>query len=403
MSVVSAPVRSAPVLDIDPFNVANLIDWLPIDRAIREAGPVAYLPQYDLWAVGGYDTVQNIFRDWENFSSASGTGLTNVRKAQAWRKPSPILEVDPPQHTRARTVLARILSPGAINKLREAFRSEAEKVVETVVAKGTFDAVPELIESFIFKVMPDAIGLPAEGRENLLPYANLNFNAAGPRNELYDKALAAAGDSPQWVADQCQADRLRPGSFGAQIFDAASAGDLDAEDAPLLVRSFLTASLDTTIYGIGLALHAFATNPEQWDILRGKPEAARSAFDEVLRFNAPSPYIARTTTRDIVVEGVEIPAESKVLLCLGAANRDPRRWPDPDKFDLTRRTAGQMSFGTGIHGCVGQVVARLEAEVVLNALATRVDRIELAAQPVWRPTNWLRGLSSLPLTVHRKA
>ncbi len=397
------PATATPTLDVDPFAVESLTNWLPVDRAIREQAPLVYLPQYNLYATGRFDLANTIFRDWENFSSASGTGLTNVRKEQAWRKPSPILEADPPQHTRARAVLARILSPVAMKRLRDVFAEQAERAVEAVVVKGRFDAVPELIESFVFKVMPDAIGLPAEGRENLLPYANLNFNAAGPRNELYFKALEQAGTSPDWVIAQCQPDKLSAGGFGAQIFEAADNGQLDAEDAPLLVRSFLTASLDTTIYGIGLAIHAFATNPDQWTMLRANPSLARSAFEEVLRFTAPSPYIARTTAREVELDGVRLPAEQKVLLCLGAANRDARRWDDPDRFDITRRTVGHLGFGTGIHACVGQVVARLEAEVVLTALASRVEQLELSGEAVWRPTNWLRGFASLPITVHRSA
>jgi hypothetical protein len=167
----------------------------------------------------------------------------------------------------------------------------------------------------------------------------------------------------------------------------------------LLVRVFLTAALDTTIFGMGLALHAFATHPAQWDILRAEPALARGAFDEVLRYTAPSPFIARTTTAEVEIDGVQLGAEEKVVMFIAAANRDPRRWENPDRFDVKRRATGHMAFGTGVHGCVGQIVARLEAEVVLNALLRKVRRFELAGEPELRFTNWLRGFARLPLSV----
>ena len=390
---------AAPVLDVDPFDTAVLLDPIPCDTAIREAGPVVWLSSHRLWAMGRHAEVAAAFNDWQTYSSAAGTGLTHNRKEAPWRKPSVILEVDPPQHSRTRTVLARILSPAAMARLRSDFQATADALVERLVAQRRFDAATDLAGVFPMQVLPDAVGLPQAGREHLLPYANLNFNAMGPKNALYQAALAAAGDAPQWVVQQCRRENLAPEGFGAQIYAAHDRGELELEEAELLVRVFLTAALDTTIYGIGMALHAFACHPAQWQALRDDASLTRAAFDEVLRHNAPSPFIARTTTREVEVGGVRIPADEKVLLCLGAANRDPRRWPRPDEFDIRRRPTGHLAFGAGIHGCVGQMVARLEAEVVFNALRQRVARIDLDGTPQLRPTNWLRGWQHLPVVV----
>jgi 4-methoxybenzoate monooxygenase (O-demethylating) len=125
----------------------------------------------------------------------------------------------------------------------------------------------------------------------------------------------------------------------------------------------------------------------------------RLAFEEVLRFEAPVQTFFRTTTRDVNVGGVRLGEGEKVLLFFGAANRDPRRWERPDEFDVKRRATGHMTFGTGIHGCVGQAVARLEAEAVLNAFAKRVARFEMTAEPKRRLNNTLRGFDTLPLRV----
>jgi len=388
-----------PSLDVDPFDIAVMLNPHACDALVRETAPAVWLPQYGFWAVGRHQHVQAIFNDHKNFSSAAGTGLTHNRKETPWRKPSIILEVDPPEHTRARTVLARILSPATVARLRAAFQAEADRLVDELVARRTFDAATELAQAFAMKVMPDAVGLPEKGRENLLPYANLNFNAMGPKNALYQSAVAAAGDAPQWVEFQCRRENLAREGFGTQIYAAVDTGEIDASDAALLVRVFLTAALDTTIFGIGLGLHAFTQNPAQWAALRANPSLTRATFDEVLRYTAPSPFIGRTTTAEVEIEGVKLGADEKVVMFIAAANRDPRRWENPDQFDISRRATGHMAFGTGVHGCVGQMVARLEAEVVFNALVRKVSHFELAGEPELRPTNWLRGFAKLPISV----
>jgi hypothetical protein len=184
-----------------------------------------------------------------------------------------------------------------------------------------------------------------------------------------------------------------------QIFRAVDSGELTEAEAGMLVRSFLSAGIDTTVYGLGNALYCFASYPAQWTILRDNPKLARNAFEEVLRFEAPVQTFFRTTTKPVEVSGVRLGEGEKVLLFLAAANRDPRRWDKPDTFDISRRATGHMTFGTGIHGCVGQAVARLESEAILGALARRVASIELAGTPSWRLNNTLRGLDTLPLRV----
>jgi cytochrome P450 len=187
--------------------------------------------------------------------------------------------------------------------------------------------------------------------------------------------------------------------LGMQIFAAVDADELTEAEAGMLVRSFLSAGVDTTVYGLGNALWCFARYPEQWTILRENPSLIRLAFEEVLRFEAPVQTFFRTTTREIDVAGVRLGEGEKVLLLFGAANRDPRRWDRPDHFDVRRRATGHMTFGTGIHGCVGQAVARLESEALFGALAKRVAAFELTGEPTRRLNNTLRGFDTLPLRV----
>jgi len=387
------------VSSVDPFSHAFLENPYPHHEAMREAGPVVWLEHYGIWAMARHQEVRDALTDWQTYCSGAGVGLSDFRKETPWRPPSIILEADPPLHTRTRAVLTRILSPAAINVLRETLTREAEALVDRLLEKREFDGVADLAEAYPLKVFPDSVGISKEGRENLLPYGGMVFNGFGPRNDLFEKAMANAGPVRDWIMSKCSRAALAPDGLGMQIFRAVDAGELTEAEAGMLVRSFLSAGVDTTVYGLGNALYCFAKYPHQWTALRENPSLIRPAFEEVLRFEAPVQTFFRTTTTAVDVGGVHLGEGEKVLLFLAAANRDPRRWERPDEFDVRRRATGHMTFGTGIHGCVGQAVARLEAEAVFAALARRAASFEMTAEPTRRLNNTLRGLDTLPLRV----
>jgi 4-methoxybenzoate monooxygenase (O-demethylating) len=397
----AAPQPEAPTglpqSDIDPFSHEFFDDPYAAHQALREAGPVVWLKRYGIYAVARHQEVLAVLQDWQTFCSSRGVGLSDFAKEKPWRPPSLVLETDPPEHDRARAVLNRVLSPAAMKELRAGFAAAAETMVRQVAAREVIDAIPELAEAFPLSVFPDAVGLPRVGREHLLPYASLAFNAFGPPNELRRRALERAAPHVAWVTEHCARDKLSPDGFGARVHAAADSGQVTPAEATLLVRSLLTAGLDTTVNGIGAALYCLARFPEQWEKLRRDPSLARNAFEEAVRFESPVQTFFRTTTKPAVLGGVAIPEGQKVLMLLGAANRDPRRWDDPDAYDVTRRTSGHVGFGAGVHMCVGQLLARLEGEVLLAALARAVAAIEIAG-PVERAyNNTLRGLASLPI------
>jgi len=386
-----------PVSEIDPFSPAFLHDPYPHHQSLREAGPVVWLAHYRIWAMARHQEVRDALTDWQTYCSGAGVGLSDFRKEPPWRPPSIILEADPPLHTRTRAVLTRILSPAAISVLRTTFEREAEALVERLIDKREFDGIADLAEAFPLKVFPDAVGIADEGRENLMRYGNMVFNSFGPRNDLLERAMENAGPVRDWIMSKCSRGALAPDGLGMQIFQAVDSSALMEAEAGMLVRSFLSAGIDTTVFGLGNALYCFARYPEQWTALRKNPALNRLAFEEVLRFEAPVQTFFRTTTKDVEVANVKLGEGEKVLLFLAAANRDPRRWERPDQFDIRRRASGHMTFGTGIHGCVGQAVARLEGEALLGALAKRVTAFELIGEPTRRLNNTLRGFDTLPL------
>src|SRR3954463_10512212 len=381
-----AAPAGVPSLDVDPFSTEFFDNMHTIHQVLREAGPVVWLAKWGIYGVARYAEGHGVLHDPLTFCSGRGVGLSDFAKEKPWRPQSIILEADPPAHTRTRAGLNQVLSATALKPLRAHFTAVAEAKIDELLARGSFDAVADLAESYPLSVFPDAMGLKQDGRENLLPYASLVFNAFGPPNALRQEALERSAPHQAYVAAQCQRDNLAPGGFGACIHARADAGDITHAEAPLLVRSLLSAGIDTTVNGLGAAVYCLARFPEQFARLRSDPTLARNAFEEAVRYESPVQTFFRTTTRAIEIGEHVIGEGEKVLMFLAAANRAPRRWQTPDSYDITRRTSGHVGFGGGIPRCVGQLVARLEGEVLLTALARKVATLTISG-PIERRYN----------------
>src|SRR3954469_23680017 len=395
----SGATSAIPKVDVDPFSNEFFENPHPSHEVLREAGPVARFDKWNVYGVARYAEVHAVLNDPATFCSSRGVGLSDFAREKPWRPQSLILEADPPAHTRTRAVLNQVLSATALKPLRERFAAAAAAKVDELLARKSFDAIADLAEAFPMSVFPDAMGLKEEGRENLLPYAGLVFNAFGPSNQLRQDPIDRSAPHQAYVRAQCQREKLAPEGFGGCRHRRVDSGDITEAEAPLLVRSLLSAGIDTTVNGIGAAIYCLARFPDQWARLRHDPSLARNAFEEAVRFESPVQTFFRTTTREAEIGGHRIGEGEKILMFLGAANRDPRRWDNPDSYDVTRKTSGHVGFGSGIHMCVGQLVARLEGEVMLAALARKVAAIVISGPAKRRYNNTLRGLESLPITL----
>ena len=398
---ISVP-EGVPVWDVDPYDRAVLADPWNYYADLRSKGPFAYIPKYSILACGRYDETKEVFSDWERFVSSRGVGLQDFSLEEPWRPPSIVLEKDPPYHTKTRAVIERALSPRALRNMRESFREYADKLIGDLLVKGEFEAVEDLAETYPTKVFPEAVGLGETDRRRLVDYGEMVFNALGPDNDLRRNAMAKGPNAVPWIMEQCQRDRLKPEGFGAAIYAASDDGEITEEEAGLLVRSMLSAGIDTTVSVLGSAVWCLANNPDQFQKLKADPKLALWAFEETLRYTSPVHSFCRTANVDTEVSGIKIAEGSKILCVLGAANLDEDQYPEADKFDIERRPSDHLALGVGIHGCVGQNVARAEVEAVLTAIANQVDSIELAGEPVWRPNNSVRTLDRLPVTFRAK-
>ena len=268
----------------DPFAPDFLTDPYPAYETLRALGPVFWVERYGVWAMARYAEVETALKDWHTFISGEGVGLHGMNPAL----PKPLtLQIDPPDHGKGRRVLGRTLSPGIAKRLRATFQKEAEAKISELLDKGTFDAMCDLAEAYPMKVFPDAIGIRPDGREKLLAWSTFVFNSFGPDNEQLAATRQAGLAAQSWIMECCARSALRPDGLGMMIYEAADEGEITEQEATHLVRPFLTAGIDTTVNGIGNALLALATHPDEYRKLREKPELARNAFEEGLRYDSP--------------------------------------------------------------------------------------------------------------------
>lgn len=394
------PEDNIPVWDVDPYDPKILANPTPYYSELREKGPFVYIPKYSVLACGRFNETREVFTDWERFVSSRGVGLNDFKHGDPWRPPSIILEVDPPEHGRTRKIMSRVLSPKSVKAFNDDFKLTAEKLIDELLEKDSFELVEELAEAFPTTVFPRALGMKRTDSRKLVDYGAMVFNGMGPDTQLRRDAMAKAPDIVPWITNACERDQLSDEGMGAMIYAHADAGDITTKEAMLLVRSFLSAGVDTTVTGIGNTLWCLANHPSAYEMLKSEPSLARAGFEEVLRYTSPVHSFCRTSDVDTEVSGVKIPEGTKILCVLGAANLDPDKWDAPSTFILDRKPVGHMAFGAGVHGCVGQNLARAELVAVLDAMTKRVARIEIVKDAVWKPNNAIHALDSMTLKFH---
>ncbi|QTX04383.1 cytochrome P450 [Agromyces archimandritae] len=389
-------MTTAVLHDLDLTSEAYVSDPHTAYDRIREAGDAVYLSTHDAFGVGRYDAVRQVLGDWETFSSARGIALNDLtNEATAGM----IIATDPPEHDALREVLADKLSPRALRALGESVNAQAGVLVDDLLGRTTdFDAVVDLAQAFPIQVVLDLVGLPADGRDEVLRWADAAFSAAAPMSERTMAAFPLLQEQLAYLSS-IHRDDLVEGSMGRAIYDAADAGRIAQESCVPLMSAYVTAGVDTTINAISNAVQLFAEHPEQWDALRRDRSLLPNAVNEILRYDSPLQYFCRVATRDAEIGGDPVAAGSRIVVFYPSANRDERKWGNPLEFDIARPDAAEhLAFSYGIHGCAGQGLARLEAQAMLGALAERVERFEVG-EPVRRLNQLIRGLAHLPTSV----
>jgi cytochrome P450 len=388
--------KPAPVCDDDVFSAAAVRNARQVDDGLRELAPVVKLSRENITMIARHQPVTAGLTDWRAFSSTS----------RPWHDPNSVrpeilLTDDPPRHSAVRPVIASALAPQALAKAASAFKADAETLLLQVKQRSgeTIDVVAEIARPFVYKVLPDLLGVPREGREHMTRFGHMVWATMGPQNELFHEAMQDVGPVIEWVERCCERENLHPDGLGMQMFLAADRGQITQDQAKLLVGILLSAAADTTVMTVSTAMRAFSLFPEEYQALRAEPTLLRSAFEESLRWDSPSRMAGRITMREVEIEGYVIPAGERCGLMFASANRDPRKWPEPDRFDIHRDLRAHVGWGYGVHACVGRVLALLEADALLGALVRHIERFEPAGEPEPWMTTIGHGPAKLPLRI----
>ena len=382
------------VCDEDIFSHEAVRNARAVDDRLRELAPAVKLTRENITMLGRYEHVSEGLRDWRSFSSTS----------RPWHDPKSVrpeilLTDDPPRHTAVRAVIAAALSPRALAKMSDAFKSDAAALVEGLRQRSgeKIDAVGDITQAFVYKVLPDALGLPVKGREHLYAFGHMVWATMGPMNALFQEAMTDTGPVIEWAEACCRRENLAPDGLGMEMYKAADRGEITAQEANLLVGILLSAAADTTVMTMATAVRAFCEFPDQYALLRSDPTLVRGAFDESLRWDSPSRMAGRIAMRDVEIDGVVIPQGERCGLMFAAANRDPRKWKDPDRFDVRRDHRAHLGWGYGVHACVGRVLALLEADALLGAMVKNIERFEACGNPEPWMTTIGHGPVKLPV------
>jgi cytochrome P450 len=387
---------TAPTNNIDLFSEETIRDPYPIYQQIRDAGPAIWSERHEAYILSRYQDVRAALRNWQVFSSASGVGMNEmINRSQS----GTTLASDPPLHDLLRRVIAPPLSPAALKDLVQMIEAEATSLVDRLVSRGAFDLVKDLGSYLPHTIVARLVGLPEAGRESMPSWGIAGFDVAGPAGHpLSAAAIPIVMEMLAYVANPKLRETVLPGSWAANIFAAADRGDIREDQTIGLLLDYIAPSLDTTISAMSNTLWLFARHPEAWDAIRENPALIPQSILESIRLESPIRGFTRVTTAAIDVDGVTIPQNARVLLLYGSANRDERKWPDPERFDIHRKPVDHLGFGHGVHTCVGMNLAQLEIRSVLTALASRVRRFELG-NPELLINNFLRGFERIPVRV----
>jgi len=379
-------------------------DPYPRYAALRERAPV-HRSAFGIWTLTDYDDCQLLLRHpgvGKDFSSAMNSlGLSDAdREAQdRFRNDrSNMLVTDPPDHTRLRGLVTRAFTPRTVEKLRPTVVTLVDELLDA------FDGEVEVMDALAFPlpvtVIGDMLGVPVEDRSLLRPLVRsvtaILELAVSP--EALAEAAEADAELGRYFADLVADRRASPrDDLLTKLIEAEDKGDqLTEHELISTVILLFAAGFETTTHLIGNGLLALLRNPGELDRLRGDRSLIRSGVEELLRYDSPVQIAARTTYEELPVGGQTIPSGNLVLAMLGAANRDPARFTDPDRLDVGRDEGAPMSFGGGIHFCLGAALARLEGQIVLDRLLERFRTMELVGgPPTVRDSLTLRGLTEL--------
>ena len=402
----------AGALGYRPSDPAFVADPYPVFARLRAEAPVAHDEATGQWVVSRFADVNALLRD-----RRLGRTYLHVASHEEWGRPEPpawqdpfwrlsrdqLIDKEPPDHTRLRRLVLRAFTPRAVEAMRPRIEAVVADLVGRAAELGEFDLLADLIEHLPVTVIADMLGIPPEDRALLRPWSadftlmfELDTTEADQR-----RAAQASEEFAAYVRDLARERRAHPREdLLSELALVAESGDRLTEDEVVATAILLlNAGHEASVNGAGNAWWALFRDPASLAALRADPALVATAVDELLRFDTPAPMFERWVLEDVEVGGVRIPRGQELALLFASANRDAGTFDRAERLVLDRNPNPHVSFGAGIHFCLGAPLARLELGILYRAILERLPTLEPTAEPRWKPRFVLRGLQSLPVRV----
>lgn len=368
----------------DPFDLKTQEEPYDHYTVLRDKYPAYYNEARDFWTLSRFDDVQAAARDWESYSNAGGVELDDTQHFYPETfGPGIVIHHDPPEHSRIRKVVHKWFTPNSVKALEERIRRYVTELLDDIELGGTADLAEEFAWRLPVSTTGSILGFPDADRRQLERWMyDFEARQAEPGQEdLFEippHAQKAGAQIAEYISAQIDQRRTEPRDDLLSVMVAAEKEGILKKDEPRgLTFILVLAGIDTTACLISNGLHRLADLPDDRRRFVEQPDLLPNAIEELIRWESPIPGLARHTAKEVTVHGQVIPAGARVWLCFAAANRDERRFPNPDQLDFDREPKRHIAFGEGIHHCIGAPLARLESRVALQEFWTRFPDYEI--------------------------
>ncbi len=387
----------------DPYDVEIHHDPYPVFRRLREDAPLYYNPEHDFYALSRFADCDAALVDWGTYSSARG-GILELIRADIEMPPGVFIFEDPPIHSMHRGLLSRVFTPRKMNALEPKLREFCARSLDPLVGGGRFDFVADLGSQMPMRTIGMLLGIPESDQEAVRDKVDQDLRTeAGQPMQVSQEGFIDGSIFEEYIDWRAHnpSDDLMTELLNAEFTDdTGTVRCLTRDELLIIVNVIAGAGNETTTRLIGWAGKVLADHPDQRRELVADRSLIPNAIEELLRYEPPAPHVGRYVTRDVEYYDQRVPAGSVMLLLVGSANRDDRRFPDGDRFDIHRQIGQHLTFGYGIHFCLGAALARLEGRVALDEVLTRFPEWEVdTANATLSSTSTVRGWETLPAVI----
>ncbi len=390
-------------LSYDPYDIEIDADPYPVFARLREEAPLYYNEQYDFYALSRYEDVERGLIDRDTYISGRG-GILEIIKAGIKMPPGILIFEDPPTHTMHRGLLSRVFTPRQVTSLEPKIREFCALSLDPLVGGPGFDFVADFGAQMPMRVISMLLGIPESDQEAIRDHTdrNLRTKPGEPqqvREDFVDGTMFA--EYLDWRAEHPSDDIMTQLMNAEFVDETGTTRTLRREEILTYLTVVAGAGNETTTRLIGWAGKVLAEHPDQRRELVADPSLIPNAIEELLRYETPAPHVGRYVAKAVECHGTTVPEGSAMLLLVGAANRDERRYPGGDRFDIHRELGQHLTFGYGAHFCLGAALARLEGRIALEEVLKRFPEwdVDWSQEPHLAPTSTVRGWESMPVVL----